>query len=310
MRQVVPDVYLLEGVQGCNIYLLAGAGGLTLLDAGMAGQADRIAGQIQEGEHALSDLRAIVLTHFHVDHAGSVAELAGRSGAKVLAHRDEVPFVEGRATLPSASRLMRVLIWMSDRLSQLSDRGMFQTPPAKVDRALTEGDMVEALGGGGKVAIIDYPEVESVILRTRGFEDEVARLRDGDGVSLDIVAKLPGNGEKDRGFRAAEDILQAHPDLDGIFAINDPSGLGAVAAIEKAGKAGRIRVIAFDGQLEGCQAIKDGKIYADPVQYPDRIGRETVNVIMQYMAGEDIPDEILIPTDLYRKADADADPRL
>ena len=51
-----------------------------------------------------------------------------------------------------------------------------------------------------------------------------------------IVAELSGDGKRDKGFKAAEDALQRVPDIKGIFAINDPSGLGAVGALEKAGK--------------------------------------------------------------------------
>ena len=104
--------------------------------------------------------------------------------------------------------------------------------------------------------------------------------------------------------------MQAHADLAGIFAINDPSALGARAALEKAGKADQVKLVAFDGQPEGKRAIKEGKIYADPVQYPDRIGRETARAIVKYFEGEEVPAEVLIPTGLYRKADADKDPDL
>ena len=170
--------------------------------------------------------------------------------------------------------------------------------------------IIEALGGTGKVAILDHPEVESVILRTRGFEEVIAQHNAADTGKIEIVAKLPGGGAKDKSFKTAEDILQAHSDLDGIFAINDPSALGAVAALEKAGKAGRVKVVGFDGMPEGKQAIKAGKIYADPIQFPDRIGQQTVQAIVKYMAGDDVPPQILIPTALYRKADAKKDPSL
>ncbi len=104
--------------------------------------------------------------------------------------------------------------------------------------------------------------------------------------------------------------MQAHPDLAAFFAINDPSALGARAALEKAGKADRVKIIGFDGQPEGKQAIKDGKIYADPIQYPDRIGAMTVDTIVQYFAGDDVPAEQLIPTGLYRQADGRKDAEL
>ena len=166
--------------------------------------------------------------------------------------------------------------------------------------------LLEALGeAGGKVAILDFKPVESCQLRVKGFKEAIEEHnRKGAGGKVVIVAELPGGGVKDQGYKAAEDLLQAHADLAGIFAINDPSALGARAALEKAGKADQVKLIGFDGQPEGKQAIKDGKIYADPVQYPDRIGRETAKAIVKYFEGEDVPSEILIPTGLYRKTDA------
>jgi len=104
--------------------------------------------------------------------------------------------------------------------------------------------------------------------------------------------------------------LQAQPELRGIFAINDPAALGARAALEKAGKAEQVRIIGFDGQPEGKQAIKDGKIYADPIQFPDKMGVQLVHSIMAYSRGLPQPSQILIPTQLYRKADGGKDPEL
>jgi ribose transport system substrate-binding protein len=111
-------------------------------------------------------------------------------------------------------------------------------------------------------------------------------------------------------MKATEDLLQSHPDLNGLFAINDPSALGALAALEKAGKLGQVKIVGFDGMPEGKAAIKAGKIYADPIQFPDRIGQMAVQNIVKYLAGDDVPKETLIPTQLYRKADADKDTTL
>ncbi len=170
--------------------------------------------------------------------------------------------------------------------------------------------LIEALGGKGKVAILDHPEVESVILRTKGFNEELARQKNEKGVSMTVVATLPGGAAKDRSMKATEDLLQSHPDLDGIFAINDPSALGAVAALEKAGKLAKVKIVGFDGSPEGRSAIKAGKIYADPVQFPDIIGKTAVGNIVRYLAGDDVPKETLIPTQLYRQADAAKDAKL
>ncbi|HEY2413713.1 MAG TPA: substrate-binding domain-containing protein [Pirellulaceae bacterium] len=172
--------------------------------------------------------------------------------------------------------------------------------------------MIEALGeAGGKVVILDYKDAESCLLRVQGFKEVIEEYNKGRTAGrIEIVAELPGDGKKDKGDRAAQDALIAHPDLAGIFAINDPSALGALAALQRANKADQVKIVAFDGQKEGKEAIRDGKIYADPIQHPDKIGEETAKSILKYFAGEELPAEQLIPTALYRKADAMNDPEL
>jgi ABC-type sugar transport system substrate-binding protein len=129
----------------------------------------------------------------------------------------------------------------------------------------------------------------------------------GESGKIEIVAEIPGDGLRDKGFKAAEDALQQVPDMRGIFAINDPSGLGAVGALEKAGKLEQVTVIAFDGMPAGKKAIKEGKIYADPIQHPDQIGRETIKAIVSYLSGEEVPANFDIPATLYTKETAEAD---
>lgn len=164
---------------------------------------------------------------------------------------------------------------------------------------------------GGKVAIIDFPQVESCQLRTKGFREVIAAYNAaGTGPAIEIVATLDGGGVRDEGFRAAKDAIESHPDLAAVFAINDPSALGARSALEAASKADQVRIIAFDGQLIGKQAIRDGKIVCDPIQFPDRIARATIEQILKHFAGDEVPAEVLIPSALYYQADALRDPEL
>lgn len=165
--------------------------------------------------------------------------------------------------------------------------------------------MIQALKGKGKVAIIDHPEVESVIMRTKGFH-EVMKGEKG----IQIVAQLPGGAMRDSAYKTAQDILEKNPQLDGIFCINDPTAFGAVAALEKAGRQGKVVVIGFDGQKEAKEAIRDGKIAADSIQFPGKIGTMAVQAIAAYMKGDKVPEQTLIPTSLYWKADALKDPAL
>lgn len=159
--------------------------------------------------------------------------------------------------------------------------------------------VAEALHGAGTVAIIDHPEVESVIARVRGFEEEMAQHP-----GVKIVAKLPGRGVKDQAFRTAEDILQANPGLGAIFGINDDSALGALAAVEKAGKAGRVVIVGFDAVPEAREAIKAGRIHADVIQQPLEIGAQTVAAVKNYLEGGTAPPVVLIPCSLFSQQDA------
>jgi len=117
--------------------------------------------------------------------------------------------------------------------------------------------MIEALApSGGKVAILHHKQAESCRLRVQGFTEIVNEHNAKGQGKIEIVSELEGGGLKDEAYRAAQDLLQSHADLRGIFAINDPTALGARAALEKAGKADQVKIVGFDGQLEGKQAIR------------------------------------------------------
>ena len=175
--------------------------------------------------------------------------------------------------------------------------------------------MIEALSAdgreaGGKIAVLHFKQAESCQLRVKGFRAVIEAHNATAPAKIDIVTELESNAAKDVGFKAMEDAIQAFPDLRGVFAINDPAALGARAALEKAGKTAQIVIIGFDGQPEGKRAILEGKIYADPIQFPDKMGVQIVDAIERWSRGETLPPQMLIPTSLYRKADAEKDPTL
>ena len=140
MQELMPGFYILPGNLGCNVYALVSGPDLVLVDSSLAGQADHIQAQIESAGIHLSALRAIVLTHAHGDHTGSAAELARRSGARVLAHRQEAPYIQQDMPLPAASWRGRLLNWASDRL-------LFRAAGCQVDQLLEDGDILEILGG-------------------------------------------------------------------------------------------------------------------------------------------------------------------
>lgn len=140
MREIVQDVYLLEGLRSSNVYLLVSDGGLALVDTGLASDAERIVAQIEQGGYALAALRAILLTHAHGDHVGGTARLLHRVDAEVLAHRAEVPYIEGRERLPARSLMQKLSRWVSARMAG-GGQGI------EVTRGLESGEVLDILGG-------------------------------------------------------------------------------------------------------------------------------------------------------------------
>ncbi|MGD8500920.1 MAG: substrate-binding domain-containing protein [Phycisphaerales bacterium] len=160
--------------------------------------------------------------------------------------------------------------------------------------------MMKVTGDEGRIAIITYPEVTSCILRVNGFKDYLKEHNS----KLEIVAELSGKGNRSDGYAVATDILTAEPDIVGIFAINDPSGLGAYSAVFKAGRTEQIAIVAFDASPAGKQAVFEKKLYDSPQQFPRKMATGTVEAFIKYLNGEDVPKKNFIPCAHYYYEDS------
>lgn len=174
--------------------------------------------------------------------------------------------------------------------------------------------MIQALDSkGGKILILDYEQAESCQQRVAGFRTIIEQhnaAAENANAQIEIVAQLPSKAEEAAARNQTKDALNSNRDLIGVFAINDPAALGAVAAIEEANLQDQIKVIGFDGQKIGKIAIRDGRIYADPIQFPRQMGEISGQHIEDYFAGEEVPAVYMIPPKLYFQADALADESL
>ncbi|MFH1738102.1 MAG: substrate-binding domain-containing protein [bacterium] len=155
--------------------------------------------------------------------------------------------------------------------------------------------MGQALGeNGGDIVIIDHPAVMSVIDRVKGFDEEITKYP-----KVRIVGRNPGWGKRDEAMQVMENFLQSVPNLAGVFGINDDSALGALAAIQAAGKAGQIIIVGYDATPEAREKIDQGLIYADAIQFPEKIGTLTMDAIACHFAGQKIPKTIPVECGLY-----------
>jgi hypothetical protein len=116
-----------------------------------------------------------------------------------------------------------------------------------------------------------------------GFED----------TSGDVDTSTPG-------LNVMENLLSGHGDVQGVFAQNDEMALGAVRALQAAGK-DNVLVVGFDGTDDGVKAVEKGKMAATIAQQPDQIGAIGVEIADKVLKGETVPANIPVPLKVVSK---------
>lgn len=156
--------------------------------------------------------------------------------------------------------------------------------------------MAKVLGGKGKVAVIDYPTVQSVIDRVAGFKKALAAHP-----GMRIVAIQPGITRAEA-LTAAQNMLQVNPGLDGVFGFGDDAALAALVAVKSAGLANRVKVIGFDGMQEARNAVDREPSFAGVVrQYPEKMGAVAVETAIKVLHGQKVEKIIKVAPGVYTR---------
>ena len=139
--------------------------------------------------------------------------------------------------------------------------------------------------------------------RKKGFDEYIAQHS-----QFEIVASQTGDFARDKGRQVAESLLQAHPDADVIYAHNDEMAMGAIAALEAAGKVpGKdVMVLSIDGGKEAVQAVVDGKIAA-VVECNPRFGPKAFETLARLAKGETIEPALINEDKFYDSSNAAAE---
>ncbi len=163
--------------------------------------------------------------------------------------------------------------------------------------------LIKATGGKGKVAILLGSSGNNVTTeRTKGFVDRVEAKAPG----LEIVAQQTGDFARDKGQQVMEQILQANPDVTAVYAENDEMGLGALVAINGAGKtAGEdIKIVSIDGTRNAVQEVVDGT-FAAVIESNPRFGPVAFQTLENFYGGEAAPVDIVIEDKEYTPTNAE-----
>ena len=162
---------------------------------------------------------------------------------------------------------------------------------------LAGAHVVTVTGGKARVGILEgIPGHETGDSRLRGFRDAV---KGAPGIT--VVASQPANWERDQGFNVFQNMLQAHPDIDTVFAASDLMALGAIEAIAAAGKTGRIKVVGFDALDDAKKAIAAGTMDASVAQFPSEMGKAAIESVVKAIRGEKLPASIMVKLEMVTK---------
>ena len=140
--------------------------------------------------------------------------------------------------------------------------------------------MVELQGTTGAAPAID---------RKEGFEDKASANPD-----IKIVASQTGDFTRDGGKKVMESFLKSQKDIDVVYAHNDDMGLGAIEAIEAAGKKPGVdvKIITVDAVKDGMTALADGKINFI-VECNPLLGPQLMDLAKKVVAGEEVPARVV-----------------
>ncbi|MDX2268701.1 MAG: substrate-binding domain-containing protein [Bryobacter sp.] len=160
--------------------------------------------------------------------------------------------------------------------------------------------MGKLLGGKGKVAIVMHmPGSVSTMDRERGFREALAAEFPG----ITVVAEQFGMSDRAKSRAAAENMLTANTEINGIFGSTEPSSVGASLAVKSRGLAGKVKVVAFDASDSLVEDLEKGAVSAIVVQDPFKIGYEAVRTLVDKLNGKtparrmDLPAVVIFQVD-------------
>ena len=182
-------------------------------------------------------------------------------------------------------------------------------PVITLDRAANKGQVVAHIASdntaGGEMAgnyIAEKLGKGAKIIQLEGIAGTSAARERGAGFAkaaqahdFKILASQPADFDRSKGLNVMENLLTAQPEVQGVFAQNDEMALGALRAIQAAGKKDLV-LVGFDGTDDGVKAVKGGKMAATIAQQPEKIGEIGVQTADKVLKGEKV--EASIPVEL------------
>ncbi|QGU94657.1 substrate-binding domain-containing protein [Clostridium bovifaecis] len=164
------------------------------------------------------------------------------------------------------------------------------------------GDYIaKALSGKGKVVeIMGIMGTNVAQDRSKGFNEAIAK-----NPNIKVVAQQSADFDRAKAMTVMENILQANPEIDAVYAANDEMALGALEAIEASGRLDKITLIGCDAIDPAIAAIKAGKQEATIAEPPFFLGKNAVQTALKVLKGESVEKNVILDSTLVTKENVD-----
>lgn len=159
--------------------------------------------------------------------------------------------------------------------------------------------LAKSLNGKGRVAILNGIPVTPILQRVKGCKKALGEVE-----GIQVVDEQNGHQERNKAMNATENMIQSHPDLNGLFSVNDGGTLGALVAVKSSGH--QVKVASIDGIPEAIKEMQqpDSPLVVDVAQHPDKMVVKALHLAIKKYRGEKSPDEIPVDVTPVTKKNA------
>lgn len=149
--------------------------------------------------------------------------------------------------------------------------------------------MGKILNGKGKIVVVKYaPGSASTMKRENGFINTIKK----EFPKIEIVDTKYGMDTVETALQAAEDLLTKNAELDGLFACNESTSVGALRALQSQGRAGKMKMVGFDAGGLLIKGVKTGVVDSLVVQNPYKMGYEGVKALIATLDGKEVAGRV------------------
>ena len=278
---VIRIAYLYQSLSNEHVVIMQGyvkdavksIGGIELIELDGEGQIDK---QLAQAENMISQgVDVLVLNPYDKNGCAPIVEMAAAANVPIVIASGEVVNVE----------LATSWVGTNDK-----DAGIMQTEY-----------MADLLGGKGTVVVIHGPNGHAAeIGRTLGMNEVLENFP-----NIGIYAEQTANWDRAEALTLMENWLQTGTQIDGVLAQNDEMALGALTAVEAAGKLGEIKIIGIDAIPDALAAVKKGTLDATVFQDTLQLGEMSIKVAVAIAKGDEFPKKLMIPFKIVNSDNVD-----